>query len=110
MPKKMPLGAKINKFPPYLFKELARKRKEAEKKGRTIISLAVGDPDIATPAPIARFAAKEVLKKSNHSYPYSRGSAKLRNSIAAWHKRRYKTKLDPDSERASSVPRSQRVY
>ncbi len=98
MPKKMPLGAKINKFPPYLFKELDRKRKEAEKKGRTIISLAVGDPDIATPAPIARFAAKEVLKQSNHSYPYSRGSAKLRNSIAAWHKRRYKTKLDPDSE------------
>ncbi|MBU2529835.1 MAG: aminotransferase class I/II-fold pyridoxal phosphate-dependent enzyme [Elusimicrobia bacterium] len=94
----MPLGAKINKFPPYLFKDLDRKRKEEEKKGRTIISLAVGDPDIATPTPIARFAAKEVLKKSNHSYPYSRGSAKLRNSIAAWHKRRYGTKLDPDSE------------
>jgi LL-diaminopimelate aminotransferase len=98
MSKKMPLGAKINKFPPYLFKELDRKKKEAEKKGRKIISLAVGDPDIATPAPIARFAAKEVLKKSNHSYPYSKGSEKLRKSISAWHKRRYKTKLNPDTE------------
>ncbi|MCK5358245.1 MAG: aminotransferase class I/II-fold pyridoxal phosphate-dependent enzyme [Elusimicrobiales bacterium] len=98
MSKKMPLGAKINKFPPYLFKELDKKRSEAEKKGRNIISLAVGDPDIATPVPIARFAAKEVLKKSNHSYPYSKGNAKLRNSIAAWHKRRYGTKLDPNSE------------
>ena len=98
MPKKLSLGAKINKFPPYLFKELDKKRKEAEKKGGSIISLAVGDPDIATPASIARFAAKEVLKKSNHSYPYGRGSVKLRNSIAAWHKRRYGVKLNPDSE------------
>ncbi|MEA3306578.1 MAG: aminotransferase class I/II-fold pyridoxal phosphate-dependent enzyme [Elusimicrobiota bacterium] len=98
MPKKMPMGSKINKFPPYLFKNLGKKRKDAEKKGRKIISLAVGDPDIATPAPIAKFAAKEVLKKSNYSYPYSKGCVKLRNSIAAWHKRRYGTKFNPDTE------------
>ncbi|MCG2725353.1 MAG: aminotransferase class I/II-fold pyridoxal phosphate-dependent enzyme [Elusimicrobia bacterium] len=98
MPKKLALGAKMNKFPPYLFKELDEKRKAAEKKGGSIISLAVGDPDIATPAPIARFAAKEVLKKSNHSYPCGKGSEKLRNSIAAWHMRRHGIKLDAGAE------------
>ena len=96
--KELPLGRKPDSFPPYLFKELDRRREEEVKKGRDVISLAIGDPDIPTPAPITEFAAKAVKKASNHQYPYGRGSVEFRRAVAAWHKERHGIKLDPDTE------------
>lgn len=98
MKKKLSLGSKLKKFPPYLFLELDKKKEEAIKRGRKIISLAIGDPDMATPSAITKFAAKEVLKKSNHSYPPGKGSGKLRFAIAEWHFKRHGIKIDSDNE------------
>lgn len=96
--KELPLGKKPDAFPPYLFRDLDRRRREEVKKGRDVISLAIGDPDIPTPKPITEFAARAVKKASNHSYPYGRGSAEFRTAVAAWHKKRHGIKLDPDTE------------
>ena len=96
--RKPTLGKKADVFPPYLFRDLDIKRQEAVKKGKDVISLAVGDPDIPTPASIARFAAKEVLKPGNHCYPQGRGTVRLRRTIAAWHKKRHGIILDPETE------------
>ncbi|MCX5785030.1 MAG: aminotransferase class I/II-fold pyridoxal phosphate-dependent enzyme [Elusimicrobia bacterium] len=92
------LSANMDAFPPYLFRELDRKKQEELKKGRDVISLAVGDPDLPTPGPIADFAALEVKKSSNHRYPYGAGSARLRKAIVAWHYKRHGLKLDPETE------------
>jgi len=96
--KKPILSKRMDAFPPYLFQELDGKKQEEVKKGRDVISLAIGDPDLPTPKPAAGFAAKEVLKPANHRYPYSRGSAKLRRAIAGWHKKRHGITLDPETE------------
>ena len=96
--KKQALGKTIDLFPPYLFMDLDKRRKTAVKNGQDVISLAVGDPDLPTPASVARFAAKEVLKPSNHRYPEGRGTARLRQAIAAWHKKRHGIDLDPETE------------
>ena len=40
---------RLNQLPPYLFIEMDRKKKAAIEKGVDIISLAIGDPDLATP-------------------------------------------------------------
>jgi len=96
--KKPRLGGKPGSFPPYLFRDLDKKRQEAVKKGKDVISLAVGDPDLPTPPAIARFAAKEVLKPANHCYPEGRGTLRLRKAIAAWHKKRHGITLDPQTE------------
>jgi len=96
--KELPLGKKPDLFPPYLFKELDRRREEEVKKGRDVISLAIGDPDLPTPAPITDFAAKEVRKPANHRYPYGRGTAEFRSAVAAWHKERHGIKLNPENE------------
>ena len=96
--KKPALGKTIDSFPPYLFLDLDKRRKAAVKNGQDVISLAVGDPDLPTPAPVARFAAKEVLKPANHRYPEGRGTARLRRTIAAWHKKRHGINLDPETE------------
>jgi LL-diaminopimelate aminotransferase len=96
--KELPLGKKIDLFPPYLFRDLDRRRQEEVKKGRDVISLAIGDPDLPTPRPITDFAAKAVKRAANHRYPYGRGSAEFRAAVAAWHKKRHGIKLDADSE------------
>ena len=92
------LSVVVKSFPPYLFKELDKKRQEELDKGKDVISLAVGDPDLPTPAPIVDFAAAEIKKSANHSYPYGRGSSRLRRAIAAWHLTRHGLKLDPETE------------
>ena len=92
------LSANLEAFPPYLFRELDQKKREEIKKGRDVISLAIGDPDLPTPAEITAFAAREVKKSSNHQYPCGRGSERLRKAIAAWHYRRHGLKLDPETE------------
>jgi LL-diaminopimelate aminotransferase len=96
--KKPLLGKKPGAFPPYLFRDLDKKREAAVKQGKDVISLAVGDPDLPTPAAIARVAAKEVLKPANHCYPEGRGTLRLRKAIAAWHKKRHGITLDPETE------------
>jgi len=96
--KKTVLGKKPGAFPPYLFRDLDKKRREAVNKGKDVISLAVGDPDLPTPEAIAKVAAKEVLKPSNHCYPQGRGTPLLRRAIAEWHKERHGITLDPETE------------
>ncbi|OGS57081.1 MAG: hypothetical protein A3J79_02740 [Elusimicrobia bacterium RIFOXYB2_FULL_62_6] len=96
--KKPVLSKTLDAFPPYLFKDLDAKKREEIAKGRDVISLAIGDPDLPTPASVARFAARAVLKPANHCYPEGRGSAALRQAIAAWHKKRHGIKLDPATE------------
>ncbi len=96
--KKPILGRKPGAFPPYLFRDLDKKRAAAVKQGKDVISLAVGDPDLPTPAAIARAAAKEVLKPANHCYPEGRGTLRLRRAIAGWHKKRHGITLDPETE------------
>lgn len=92
------LSANMDAFPPYLFRELDKRNQEELKKGKDVISLAVGDPDLPTPGRVADFAAREVKKPSNHRYPYGCGSARLRKAIAAWHYKRHGIKLDPETE------------
>ncbi|MBI4656721.1 MAG: aminotransferase class I/II-fold pyridoxal phosphate-dependent enzyme [Elusimicrobia bacterium] len=93
-----PLGAKIGKFPPYLFRELDRKKENALKLGEKVISLAVGDPDMPTPRPIVRYAGREIFNPANHKYPPNTGSRKLKEAIAEWHKKRHGIKIDPETQ------------
>lgn len=96
--RELTLGRKPASFPLGALADLERRRLEEIGKGRDVISLAVGDPDLPTPAPITAFAAKAVRKASNHRYPYSRGSDALRKAVARWHHERHGVALDPETE------------
>ncbi|MFA6434487.1 MAG: aminotransferase class I/II-fold pyridoxal phosphate-dependent enzyme [Elusimicrobiales bacterium] len=86
---KIELSDKLKQFKPFLFEELYRKERAERAKGRKIISLAVGDPDLPTAPEIAAYAAREVRKAANHRYPNTKGNENLRKEICAWHKRRH---------------------
>ena len=86
---KIEFSDKFKSFKPFLFEELYRKERAERAKGKDIISLAVGDPDIPTAPQIVACAAKELRLPRNHRYPNTKGNENLRREISAWHKRRF---------------------
>jgi LL-diaminopimelate aminotransferase len=89
---------RLQKLPPYLFAEIDKKKKAAIAAGRDVINLGVGDPDKPTPAPIIQSLQKHVENPSFHQYALDQGAPELRQSIAAFCKKRYGIDLDPNSE------------
>lgn len=89
---------RLQKLPPYLFAEIDRKKKAAIAAGRDVINLGVGDPDRPTPEPIIRSLQKHVENPAFHQYALDQGAPELRQSIAAFCKKRYGIDLDPATE------------
>jgi LL-diaminopimelate aminotransferase len=89
---------RLQKLPPYLFAEIDKKKKAAIAAGRDIINLGVGDPDRPTPEPIIASLQQASTVPAYHQYALDQGAPELRQSIAAFCKRRYGLDLDPGSE------------
>ena len=94
----MRLAKRIENLPPYLFVEIARKIEEKKARGEDIISFAVGDPDIATPANVVKRLCQAAQDPANHRYPETGGLPQLRQAIAEWYKKRFDVSLDADKE------------
>ncbi len=92
------LSSNMKKFKPFLFEELYRKERAEREKGRNVISMAVGDPDIPTHQEIVDFAIKESKNYINHRYPNTKGNLNLRQAISRWHEKRHGIKFHPDDE------------
>jgi LL-diaminopimelate aminotransferase len=89
---------RLQKLPPYLFAEIDKKKKAAIAAGRDVINLGVGDPDRPTPDTIIKSLQKNVENAAFHQYALDQGAPELRQSIAAFCKKRYGLDLDPNSE------------
>ncbi len=89
---------RIGKLPPYLFAEIDRLKRELLKKGKDIIDLGVGDPDLPTPKFIIEALREAAGDPKNHRYALDQGLPEFRNTIAEWFQNRYGIKLDPNRE------------
>src|SRR5258708_23142603 len=89
---------RLKKLQPYLFIEIDKKKKAAIEKGVDIISLGIGDPDLATPDFIIEALYKAAKDKANHQYPLGSGLLKFKEAVAAWYKRRFGVTIDPKEE------------
>ncbi|MBU2548420.1 MAG: LL-diaminopimelate aminotransferase [Proteobacteria bacterium] len=94
----MKQAERLEKLPPYLFKEIDRMKAEVQAKGVDIIDLGVGDPDRPTPPHIIDRLQKAALDPANHQYPSYTGMNDFRRSVAAWYERRFGVKLDALNE------------
>jgi len=92
------LSKTIKAFKPFLFEELYRRERAERAKGREIISLAVGDPDIPTHPDIVECAVREVRDSANHRYSNTKGNERLRKAISRWHKKRHGLDFDYNDE------------
>jgi LL-diaminopimelate aminotransferase len=96
--KRLEVGTRLKKLPPYLFVDIDRKREEAVQKGADLIHLGIGDPDLPTPEPIVSKMAEALRKEEHYRYPNGRGMKGLREAVARWYKKRFSVELDPETE------------
>jgi LL-diaminopimelate aminotransferase len=91
---------RLKKIPPYLFMELRTKIAQARAAGVDVISLAIGDPVEATPAPVIDELARTARDPANHRYPTDeeKGMLSFRQAVARWYADRYQVTLDPATE------------
>ena len=89
---------RLRKLPPYLFKEIDRKKSELRAKGVDLIDLGIGDPDLPTPAHIIEAMKKAVGDSANHRYPSYSGMLEFRAAVAEWYRKRFRVDLDPEKE------------
>src|SRR5690606_1980469 len=94
----MRLSKRIANIPPYPFVEITRKINQKRSEGVDVITFAIGDPDIPTPAHIMKTLHEAADEPANHRYPESDGLPELRQAIARWYDRRFGVTLDPDKE------------
>jgi LL-diaminopimelate aminotransferase len=97
------LTERLQKLPPYLFKEIDQKKRELEASGMDIIDLGVGDPDLPTPPRIIEEMIRAVQDPATHRYPAYSGSGDFKEAVAEWYKDRFSVQLDPEAEVLSLI-------
>jgi len=93
----------IEKLPPYVFAVINQLKMEARRQGDDIIDMGMGNPDLATPAPIVDKMIEAARNPRNHRYSASRGLPNLRVEISRWYERRYNVEIDPETEAISTI-------
>lgn len=94
---------RLKKLPPYLFKEIDRKKSEVRARGVDIIDLGIGDPDLPTPPHIIEALKKAAEDPGNHRYPSYSGMGDFKEAVANWYQERFGVELDPDTEVVSLI-------
>ena len=94
---------RLKKLPPYLFKEIDRKKTEVRARGVDIIDLGIGDPDLPTPPHIIEALKKAAEDPANHRYPSYSGMGDFKEAVAKWYQERFGVELDPDTEVVSLI-------
>ena len=82
----------------YYFSKKLREVAGLRAKGRPIINLGIGSPDLAPPPQVVEALNKALSSNGAHQYQPYKGIMELRNSIAEFYNKFYKLDLDPDTE------------
>lgn len=91
-------AARLKALPPYLFAEVDRKKRELIAKGKDVIDLGVGDPDLPTPSFIIDALSEAARDPKNHRYALDAGMPAFRETISKWFQGRFGVTLDPAKE------------
>jgi len=90
---------RLEKIPPYLFREIAALKRKALDEGWDLIDLGIGDPDQPTPEPIRQALAEAAQDPATHRYDETAlGWAPFLQAVATWFGRRFGVPLDPTAE------------
>lgn len=77
----MKMSRRIENLSPYLFVEVNKKIAQKKAKGEEVVSFAVGDPDIPTPAHVIDKLCQAAKEPANHRYPETEGLPELRRAL-----------------------------
>ncbi len=89
---------RIRRLPPYVFEQVNRAKAAARNGGADIIDLGMGNPDLPAPEHVVEKLKETIGKSRTDRYSASRGIPGLRRAQAAYYKRRFGVKLNPDTQ------------
>ena len=89
---------RLNNISEYYFSRKLKEIDDLNKKGRQIINLGIGSPDLPPHPDVIKTLNEESAKPNQHSYQSYRGSIVLRRAMSSWYKQWYNVDLDPESE------------
>ena len=89
---------RLNNISEYYFSRKLKEIDDLNKKGRQIINLGIGSPDLPPHPDVIKTLNEESVKLNQHSYQSYRGSLVLRKAMSSWYKQWYNVELDPESE------------
>lgn len=95
---KIEKAKRLTKLPPYLFAELDKMKSRLREKGKDLIDLGIGDPDLPTSSPIIKKLSQAAKNPQNHRYPSYQGLLSFRRAVSQWYRRRFGVGLDPEKE------------
>jgi alanine-synthesizing transaminase len=90
--------ARVRRLPAYVLNITDRVRDAAVARGVDVVDFSMGNPDGAPPPRVIEALRGAAAEKEYHRYMHPRGVRQLRDSAAAWFKRRYGIELDPERE------------
>ncbi len=99
----MQTAARVTHLPPYLFLSLDQMVQRERARGRDIINLGIGDPDMPS-APDAVIALQQTVNDpETHRYPEALGSKRFRKAITDRYHARFGVDLDPETQVISLI-------
>jgi LL-diaminopimelate aminotransferase len=88
---------KIRIFTTGIFTELANRKHEAIKKGKDVIDLSVGSPDLPPPPFVVDALVQHAKDITKYGYTL-KGTPEFNDAVCHFYKHRYGVELDPDKE------------
>ncbi len=89
------ISHRSEQIPPFIVMEIMEEAFRAEREGRHVIHMEVGEPDFDTPEPI-KSAAMRALAAGHTHYTHSLGIHELREAVSSHYHDKYGVEVDPD--------------
>jgi len=94
----MNLANRLNDIQEYYFSKKLREIDSLNTRGKNVINLGIGSPDLPPHISVIETLAEESAKPTQHSYQNYKGSPVLRNAMADWYANWYDVRLDAEAE------------
>lgn len=87
---------RLSKLPTYVFALLDKLKAEERAKGKDLIDLTIGSPNIMPPKEVIKTLTEALKDPQNHRYSSFEGDPEFKSAIIKWCKRRYGINLKPN--------------
>lgn len=94
----MEVAKRLKGIGEYYFSQKLREIDALNMRGKNIINLGIGSPDLPPHPSVIKVLQEESAKPNVHAYQSYKGSSVLRNAISNWYKTWYNVDLIADSE------------
>ncbi len=91
-------ASRLKDLPTYVFDTMDKIKADERAKGKDLIDLSMGSPDLPTPKPIVDAMKEAIEETANHRYPSFDGLPEFRQTVEKWCHDQYNIHIDHSRE------------